>query len=193
MIVSFFISKTQPPLAIDTDISIPVSDVVFCRPPGHSLKTVLRCSVFYKTFTPCWFPLYFIYRHFSRIALAIIWCWFFQHSLMQLKVSGVGCQVWKHWTEDWVLRFEVYRNRKGRKWPCQLMTENDPSSLCRASPRQATHGPRRTIHGKNRHFMLKWSAARQAFLLSPQSSALSPYFSWHLKPVWGQLQANCSH
>ena len=26
-----------------------------------------------------------------------------------------------------MLRSEVYRNRKGRKWPCQLMTENDNS------------------------------------------------------------------
>ena len=88
MIVSFFISKNWPPLAIDTDISIPVSDVFFCRPPGHSLKGVLRCSVFSKTFKTCWFPLYFIYRHFSRIALAIIWCWFFQHSSTVIKVSG---------------------------------------------------------------------------------------------------------
>ena len=87
MIVSFFISKNRPPLAIDTDISIPVSDVFFCRPPGHSLKGVLRCSVFSKTFKTCWFPLYFIYRHFSRIALAIIWCWFFQHSLTAIKVA----------------------------------------------------------------------------------------------------------
>ena len=131
---------------------------ILLSPPGHRLKRDLRCFFYSKTFRTCWFPLYFIYRHFSRIALAIIWWWFFQHSLMQLKVSGVGCQVWKHRTEDRVLRFEVYRNRKGRKWSCQLMTENDPSSLCRASPRQATHGPRRTIHGVNRHVMLEGSS-----------------------------------
>jgi hypothetical protein len=157
MIVSFFISKTQPPLAIDTDISIPVSDVFFCRPPGHSLKGVLRCPVFSKTFKTCWFPLYFIYRHFSRIALAIILCWFFQHSL--IKVSGT-----KHRTEDWVLRTEVYWNRKRRKWLCQLMTETDNSwSQKDDSWRKATH------HDE--------MVERQAdFLLSPQSSARITYF-----------------
>jgi hypothetical protein len=31
------------------------------------------------------------------------------------------------------------------------------------------------VHDGNRHVMLKWSAAKQVFLLSPQSSALSPY------------------
>jgi hypothetical protein len=41
-------------------------------------------------------PLYFIYRHFNRIALAIIFCWFFQHSLMMIKVSGGS----KQRTED---------------------------------------------------------------------------------------------
>ncbi len=40
-------------------------------------------------------PLYFIYRHFNRIALAIIFCWFFQHSLMMIKVSG-GIQRTEH-------------------------------------------------------------------------------------------------
>ena len=38
-----------------------------------------------------------------------------------------------------------------------------------------THGPRRTIHDGNRQVMLKCSGAKQAFLLSPQSSALITY------------------
>jgi len=33
-----------------------------------------------------------------------------------------------------------------------------------------------TIHDGNRQVMLKWSAAKHAFVLSPQSSALSTYF-----------------
>jgi len=52
-----------------------------------------------------------------------------------------------------------------------------PPSLWGAMARQAAHGHRRTIHGENRHFMLKWSVAKHAFWLSPQSSALSPYFT----------------
>ena len=99
MIVSFFISKSEPPFAIDTDISIVVSAEFSCRPPGHRLKWVLRCSVYSKTFKTCRFPLYFIYRHFSRIALAIIWCWFFQHSLIMIKVSG----LWLLAAGDWFL------------------------------------------------------------------------------------------
>ena len=153
MIVSFFIPKTQPPLAIDTDISIPVSAVFFCRPPGHSLKWVLRCSVFSKTFKTCWFPLYFIYRHFSRIALAIIWCRFFQHSL--IKVSGT-----KHKTEDWVLRTEVYWNRKRRKWLCQLMTETDNSW-------------RRTIMAESD---IPWWNGRAPSRFFAQSSVLSTHY-----------------
>jgi hypothetical protein len=31
--------------------------------------------------------------------------------------------------------------------------------------------------------MLGWSAAKQTFLLSPQSSALSTYLPWHLTPI----------
>ena len=38
-----------------------------------------------------------------------------------------------------------------------------------------THGPRRTIHDGNRQVMLKCPRAKQAFLLSPQSSALNTY------------------
>jgi hypothetical protein len=34
------------------------------------------------------------------------------------------------------------------------------------------------IHDGNGNFMLQRSAAKQAFLLSPQSSALSPYFPY---------------
>jgi hypothetical protein len=36
-------------------------------------------------------------------------------------------------------------------------------------------------HDGNRHFMLKWSAAKKACLLSAQPSALSPYFFRHPK------------
>jgi hypothetical protein len=41
-----------------------------------------------------------------------------------------------------------------------------------------------SAYGGNRRFMLKWSAAKQAILLSPQSSALSPFSpdTRHLKP-----------
>ena len=39
-----------------------------------------------------------------------------------------------------------------------------------------THGPRRTIHDGNRQVMLKCSGAKQAFLLSPQSSVLSTHY-----------------
>jgi hypothetical protein len=56
------------------------------------------------------------------------------------------------------------------------MTESDPPSLWRAMAWQAAHGPRRTIHDGNRRVMFKSSATKQAFMLSPQSSALSPYF-----------------
>ncbi len=56
-----------------------------------------------------------------------------------------------------MLRSEVYRNRKGHKM-----------AVPAHGRKMTTHGPRRTIHDGNRHVMLKWSATKQAFLLSPQ-------------------------
>jgi hypothetical protein len=63
------------------------------------------------------------------------------------------------------------------------MAENDASSPWRASPRQATHGSRKTLHDVNRHIMVKWSAVKQAFLLSPQQSVLVFPGNHHVESV----------
>jgi hypothetical protein len=60
--------------------------------------------------------------------------------------------------------------------------ERGENGRASSRPKTTTHGPRRTIHDGNRsadakamagtQVMMNWSGAKQAFLLSPQSSAL---------------------
>ena len=134
---------------------------IFLSPPGPQSEMGPQMFCFFQTFRTYWFPLYFIYRHFRRIALAIILCWISLQFL--IKVSGVSVQVSGiSSSECWGLRTEQ-----------KIYLTPDPSNMTCLFPRRSLERRRvPTLNGRNMELQRGEHGGPSYSVLSTQSLIL---------------------